>query len=409
MYCLTYTCLASSESPSFPCWCCCQSICCYAVLLLTFPSSNKYELQTLGTADSTETVVIAVTNNNREDSSRKRDHFPPWKRDFQHTPKEPCAGFKSLSDVCCRISPSLRPCFPRFISFIPLFLCCFLRLPWVSPWGDTQNHKRSLATSPWKHLLVWEGAEALHGTPQLYWIGHLATAPGTFHWHQQPLNTMFNTCKTLSDVKSLQKLWQDREEIESEGFCHLWRAASAAALCVIVVPLCGVIQQLQSPGSVSWSHRGHLAPSLSSLSCRGPGTAIPCSAACPWRALVLWVRWCCWHLLAAHLQGFEEPRHTGNSQLAVPPCSHLCHTTGAPWGAWLMEVLPVGHLHSPGCAGSMQTGMGCLCQQHCSTCAVGTGIHRRISGPFFLWLPLAVFVKEWIFLVGSSEKGDKRL
>lgn len=131
-----------------------------------------------------------------------------------------------------------------------------------------------------------------------------------------------------------------------------------------------------------------------SLSCRDAGTAIPCSAACPRRALVLWVGCWCWHLLVAPLQGLEEPWHSGSSRLAVPPCSHLCHTTRAPCGAWLMELLPLGRLRSPGCAGSTQTGTGCLCQQHCSTCGVGAGIHRWIAGPFFLWLPPAIFVKE---------------
>lgn len=41
-------------------------------------------------------------------------------------------------------------------SFIPLLFSQA-----VSPWGDTQNHEKSLAiqaTSPWKHLVVWEGS-----------------------------------------------------------------------------------------------------------------------------------------------------------------------------------------------------------------------------------------------------------
>lgn len=66
--------------------------------------------------------------------------FPlPEKGDLQNTAEEPHAGFKSLSDVSCRMSPSLKPCFLMFMSFIPLFLCYFLTARSVTLGGHTKS------------------------------------------------------------------------------------------------------------------------------------------------------------------------------------------------------------------------------------------------------------------------------
>lgn len=145
------------------------------------------------------------------------------------------AGFKSLSEMSCRMSASLRPCFPTFMSFIPLFFCWFLTARSVTLSGHTESWEvfSNLGhVSPGSSFCCERAAEALHGAPQVCWIGHLATNPRTFQWHQQALNTML-------DLQNSEWHEVTPKPVTRQEKKQRWRIVSRVKSCV-TVGLCGV-------------------------------------------------------------------------------------------------------------------------------------------------------------------------
>lgn len=185
--------------------------------------------------------------------------FPLPERDtFRMLHKSLMLDLKICLMCPAELSPPLRSCFPRFMSFIPLFLCCFLTARSVTLSGHTKSWAEFGNLG---HPTL--GAPCgVRGQLRLSMV--LGWSPGHRSWDIPVAPTQWTqcwACKTLRVMKLLQKLWQDRRK--NQRWRIVWRAASAAAVwCHSVIwGLCGVTQQLEPPGSVSWSHRGHVAPS----------------------------------------------------------------------------------------------------------------------------------------------------